>query len=601
MDGQNKFRSISVSKIFTVVLPFLLLIVMAPQWAFSQVSCESNLTKSPHPNIVAGARFLHSKDQRLHTTPLIQRVVQRTRRKTGLALQKPVEKIQAWIQSLDAIQLKANGSNFVRNQIKDIFRSHYVIRPDEIPEAYYALQIKIARERGHGEIDLTDVLRNKFASVLIADQTASLNTWVDYLLSPDFSFYPLWVKIWVFNGMTKLSKFDAATATFSKRGKSTVGPFPELNREVLAYVIDRVAGQSNGKTLEGLSDSELRKIAEKANFGKLYAQELHKITVNQTSQSSTTTGEWIHYPRGSDFLPLVKSLEGRNTGWCTAGRETAKRQLEVGDFYVYYSNDESSQPTLPRIAIRMEGDDIAEVRGISKDQNLDSQIAGSDILSKKMNEFGERADEFNKKVQDMKRLTEIDQRAQTGNPLSRDDLRFLYEIDAPIKGFGYSKDPRVSVIIQNRNPKNDLAYAMDVDSAKISVDSKEALKEGVVLHFGNLVVFGQGYNQKLPQTVIGDVSILDGYLPYITLPIRVAGSFSLGSKIKEINGVILPESIDGDLEIGHLDSISGLTWPKRLGGKLTLSSSLAATYRDDVPAEIVKIKWAGDIWRIRHR
>ena len=59
-------------------------------------------------------------------------------------------------------------------------------------------------------------------------------------------------------------------------------------------------------------------------------------------------------PQGSDHMKLVKSLEGKDTGWCTAGASTAKTQLEGGDFYLYYSYDSEGNPTIPRIAIRME-------------------------------------------------------------------------------------------------------------------------------------------------------------------------------------------------------------------------------------------------------
>ena len=49
-------------------------------------------------------------------------------------------------------------------------------------------------------------------------------------------------------------------------------------------------------------------------------------------------------------------------------------QLQGGDFYVYYSINENREPVIPRVAIRMEGDHIAEVRGIAHDQNVDPYI-----------------------------------------------------------------------------------------------------------------------------------------------------------------------------------------------------------------------------------
>ena len=39
--------------------------------------------------------------------------------------------------------------------------------------------------------------------------------------------------------------------------------------------------------------------------------------------------------------------------------------------------------------------------------------------------------------------TEIDNRYKAGGELTAEDLRFLYEIDDEIEGFGYEKDPRI--------------------------------------------------------------------------------------------------------------------------------------------------------------
>ena len=70
---------------------------------------------------------------------------------------------------------------------------------------------------------------------------------------------------------------------------------------------------------------------------------------------------------GSDYHPLWKSLQGKNTGWCTAGEEVAKSQLENGDFYIYYTKDKNDEYNNPRIAIRMNGkEEIGEASEIPR-------------------------------------------------------------------------------------------------------------------------------------------------------------------------------------------------------------------------------------------
>ena len=100
-----------------------------------------------------------------------------------------------------------------------------------------------------------------------------------------------------------------------------------------------------------------------------------------------TEGAWVRYEQGSDHMRLVDSLQGYGTGWCTAGEHTAETQLSGGDFYVYYSKDGNGEYKNPRVAIRMQGSNIAEVRGIAEGQNLDPFII--DVADEKLKEFSD--------------------------------------------------------------------------------------------------------------------------------------------------------------------------------------------------------------------
>ena len=46
----------------------------------------------------------------------------------------------------------------------------------------------------------------------------------------------------------------------------------------------------------------------------------------------------------------------------------------------------------------------------------------------------------------MKLLTLIDKKVNNNIELTLDELKFLYEIDDQIKGFGYEEDPRIKEI-----------------------------------------------------------------------------------------------------------------------------------------------------------
>ena len=126
-----------------------------------------------------------------------------------------------------------------------------------------------------------------------------------------------------------------------------------------------------------------------ASFGALYGRQLKLLKESSgVDLLSETSGVWIKYDKGSSADELVDSLNGKNTGWCTAGHSTATSQLKDGDFYVYYTKDQNGKMSNPRIAIRMRGYQISEVRGVGAYQHIDEVMARTDILDEKLLEFG---------------------------------------------------------------------------------------------------------------------------------------------------------------------------------------------------------------------
>lgn len=96
------------------------------------------------------------------------------------------------------------------------------------------------------------------------------------------------------------------------------------------------------------NNPELEKLIESENFGKLYAYAIEKVVPTEESELSITEGEWVKYDKNSDHMPLVASLQGYTTGWCTAGESTAEAQIKGGDFHVYYSKDKEGNNTIPK-------------------------------------------------------------------------------------------------------------------------------------------------------------------------------------------------------------------------------------------------------------
>ncbi|MFA6486522.1 MAG: hypothetical protein WCT40_04110 [Candidatus Magasanikbacteria bacterium] len=371
------------------------------------------------------------------------------------------------------------------SRFKTVLYDKNVIKPDEIPESYFTNQQRIAREQGHGDVEITDEMRRQSAEIIITDQKSSLDNWTDYLSSSDAT-YPDWLKYWSMRSILGMGEYDKQKKAFTKRAKGTVKPFPDLDREALSYVLDalekKYGEQQDNNQPQEENDQQWAQLLKGENFAKLYAWAIEKVTPASQEQLTNVQGKWIKYNRGSDHMPLVKSLQGHGTGWCTAGESTAKTQLEGGDFYVFYSLDPQGQPIVPRAAIRMQENNIAEVRGIGPDQNLDPHIGK--VVQDKMAEFPD-GKLYEKKSQDMQRLTALENKIKKDQEPTRDELRFLYEIDAPIQGFGYNTDPRIAELRALRDPKADAPIAFDYEPDQIAWGQNE-IQEDTQAYIGPL-------------------------------------------------------------------------------------------------------------------
>jgi len=566
---------------FTHVKLFLVLsIALFQTESFAQSKCENLFSAQISvSNTISktGAQLLHEKDSKLHTSTQVEKTTAKHKRVTQESLTKPADKLNAWLTSLSKVAEKAESRPRVLDQIKTMLQNQHVIKSEDVPQGYYDLQVKLARERGHGDITLTNEQRKQLADNIIVDQKKSLDSWTEYLVSKDTSMYPMWLKYWIFTGMTKLSKYDTQTGKFGNRDKGTVAPFVELNREALGLIADYVLKYLDKKSLNEIQDPELAKLLPNLNFGKLYGHILLKLGVGKEGAFKTNQGQWVVYKQGTDHIPLVKSLEGRNTGWCTAGESTAKSQLDNGDFHVYYSFDDKGQPIIPRVAIRMEGDNIAEVRGVAASQNLDLQINQSTVVTTKMKEFGSKAEKFQKQDRDMKLLTQIEAKQNAKAQLNKEDLKFLWELNETIDGFGYQNDPRIEKIRSQRDRKSDIIFVFDnrYSRDQITTTRQEflAAKGNSKIHLGDLmlddIITVKGL--KLPETLSG--SLFLGRLTTaqgLKFPEILNGSLNLRS-LTTAQGLKLPETLNGDLDLAGLRTAQDLNLPKTLNGYLDLA------------------------------
>lgn len=451
---------------------------------------------------LSGEQFLHQKNPSLHLSKPVEHQVERQRIADEPVSSKPANKIAEWLKVIEHTHTEHRDDPRVVERLKKYYHDNFVIKPEDIPESTFLLEQRIARNEGHGTIEITDEFRERKTQQIITDQETSLDKWFDYLTSPDAD-YPMWAKYWAFTSILSMGAFvkeeqgegdekkeSAHFTTRDKKKNTTTASFPPLNPRALAMTIGVMRAkleqgqkpknerQPVVNTSTRLDDPSFQQLLSTENFSKLYAQFLIEMPEYSTQGLRETRGKWVKYKKGSDPKPLVDSLDGYPLEWCTANIDTARSQLKSGDFYVYYSINEQGEAVIPRLAIRMQGNNIAEnPRGIAPNQNLDPYIG--EVLEQKLNnsdEFPNRA-EFEKKSADMKKLTEIEKKTNKNEELSPEDLRFLYEIDSTIEGFGYERDPRIEEIRSKRNPREDAPIALYCQPEEIAWEQDQITKD----------------------------------------------------------------------------------------------------------------------------
>lgn len=146
----------------------------------------------------------------LHNAPEVEKSAERIQVRTGEHIpQDPAERIQNYLNRFKEIVDRKDPEKRERgmNALKQVLYDKFVIKPEEIPEGYFENQRRLAREQGHGDIEIPEEARNQLIEVIITDQRSSLDNWIDYLASSDAT-YPDWLKYYSFRSVLNLGEYD---------------------------------------------------------------------------------------------------------------------------------------------------------------------------------------------------------------------------------------------------------------------------------------------------------------------------------------------------------------------------------------------------------
>ena len=216
-----------------------------------------------------------------------------------------------------------------------------VMEYEDIPEAYWKQQEQILRDNGQGR-KLSEYEKKILAEDLIDKQRQSITSWANYLSDKNCP-YPLWFKVYAFDGISKMSNtLSLDDADYNRRDNTTALSFPKLNAEILAKVyrqINDFYGVDKENWLAQHSDDEkLVSLVKSANFPKLYAKELvdTKVIIKTPERTEDVHGDWFEYKLG-DEEEIASLAEG--TRWCVVDPNVAHNYLTYGQ----YSNPEEDE------------------------------------------------------------------------------------------------------------------------------------------------------------------------------------------------------------------------------------------------------------------
>ena len=248
-----------------------------------------------------GAKVLSSANfQERHAEAMEHSLKEASKHKEKLSGPNSDRRNEAYLKRLDA--MIHNGGRDFEKRLWDYSIQKLIVQPEEISEKYWDSYRQHLRDEGFGNYDISESQKEAQVRELQKIQRESLEPWANYL-SDENSIYPNWFKVYVFDGLSKMTKnYNANKNMFEKRTKGDVQPYPKLNTNALGKVYEAVADfydlpnsdlAHNGQD----RDDELRAIVKTGNFNKLYSKILSELAahVEVPERTEDIDGEWIEY------------------------------------------------------------------------------------------------------------------------------------------------------------------------------------------------------------------------------------------------------------------------------------------------------------------
>ena len=438
----------------------------------------------------------------------------------------------AYLSRLDRM-IEKHGDT-LEQKLWEASAENLVMDYEDIPDAYWKQQEQILRDNGQGR-ELSEYEKEILAEDLIDKQRQSITSWANYLGDKNCP-YPLWFKVYAFDGISKMSNaLNLDEADYNRRDNTTALSFPKLNAEILAKVyrqINDFYGVDKENWLSKHSDDEkLVSLVKSANFPKLYAKELvdTKVILKTPERTEDVHGDWFEYKLG-DEEEIASLAEG--TRWCVVDPNVAHNYLVYGqygnpeedddyddeddnyedeDYNDDYDDEdwedddqeeehddndikvENSEakfiifrledPNSPGVyasngsaSIRLDPNGIVdEISGLNDGQAVEDALVPI-VKEKALSLPG--GEKYLQKFDDKQTLIKLDNKMKEGQDLTKEELAFLYELGRPIATLDtYNReDPRIPELKEKYGIEYALEKGVDANKMVASLDSYDIAK-----------------------------------------------------------------------------------------------------------------------------
>ena len=407
----------------------------------------------------------------------IQKQAEQAAKKEALVTGEPMKKVEkipgenpkdrknyAYLERLD-LAIERGGNRLEKKIWQESIKNFAPIIEKENINNKSWIQLKKAfddNRKGQGlpPVEYTESEMNKDYERLRQNQIDSINSWTEYLGNKEVSF-PTWFKIYAFNSVIKMGRYNQVDGKYENRDKSTIAPYPKVSPAALALTLDAVNdffGQDKEKWFtEHTDDDRLNAIVKSGNFGKIYTHFFNETykPIPTPERTEDVKGEWFDFYPGQED-ELAEASQG--TPWCIAsehqGAYYLKTNLNIANnkarFRLFKLENESSVDGMSKTAcasIRFDTKgEVVEVSGLKNGSRQTIEDSLIPIVEQEVLKYPLNPEKhFKEKFKDKKELIRLQDKAKKGEELTLDEYAFLYEKNREIFTLDTYKGPDLKI------------------------------------------------------------------------------------------------------------------------------------------------------------